>query len=161
MAHPAQALLSLIAAVEALATVILVSIKVHAPLSAASLARRAATNLVIPRLTQFLEQHWESLLHSLPKRLQSSAQAIPGKEAKAAPRRAHPSTLEPCPSRGCPLRAPLQARRRRTLWRSYQSGCQQKKRRGVVLVGLYGALLALASGVPPPRASLKAATPVA
>jgi hypothetical protein len=48
LALPTHALLPLIAAVEALATVILVSIKVHAPLSAASLARRAATNLVIP-----------------------------------------------------------------------------------------------------------------
>jgi hypothetical protein len=34
-----------------------------------------------PRLTQFFEQHWWSLLHSLPKRLQPSAQATPGKEA--------------------------------------------------------------------------------
>jgi hypothetical protein len=30
-----------------------------------------------PHLTQFLEQHWESLLHSLPKRLQSLAQRWP------------------------------------------------------------------------------------
>jgi hypothetical protein len=46
-ARPAYALLSLCTAVEAAATVILVSIKVYAPVVAASLAFRAATNLVV------------------------------------------------------------------------------------------------------------------
>jgi hypothetical protein len=42
-----------------------------------------AQTLSSPRLTQFPEQHWESLLHSRPKLLQSSlAKATPGKEAK-------------------------------------------------------------------------------
>src|SRR5215211_5822884 len=56
---------------------------------------------------QFLEQHWESLLHSLPKRLQSSAQAIPGKEANAAPRRAPPIHLIALPLERVPLASPL------------------------------------------------------
>ena len=69
-----------------------------------------------PRLMQFLEQHWESLRHSRPKRLQSSsAQATPGTEAKAASGGRHPSTLWPCLWRGCPLRAPWLARLRNAL----------------------------------------------
>src|SRR5918997_1817205 len=60
-----------------------------------------------PRLTQFLEQHWESLLHSLPKRLQSSAQAIPGTEANAAPRRAPPIHLIALPLERVPVASPL------------------------------------------------------
>src|SRR5215208_2743094 len=56
---------------------------------------------------QFLEQHWESLLHSLPKRLQSSAQAIPGKEANAAPRRAPPIHLIALPLERVPLASPF------------------------------------------------------
>ena len=44
-----------------------------------------------PRLMQFLEQHWESLRHSLPKRLQSLAQATPGMEPKALRTRSPPS----------------------------------------------------------------------
>src|SRR5215211_8250251 len=56
---------------------------------------------------QFLEQHWESLLHSLPKRLQSSAQAIPGKEANAAPRRAPPNHLIALPLERVPLASPF------------------------------------------------------
>src|SRR5215218_11281951 len=55
---------------------------------------------------QFLEQHWESLLHSLPKRLQSSAQATPGKEASAAPRRAPPIHLIALPLERVPLASP-------------------------------------------------------
>jgi hypothetical protein len=46
-AHPTHALLPLIAAVEAFATVILVSLSVYAPISAATLAFRAGANLVI------------------------------------------------------------------------------------------------------------------
>jgi hypothetical protein len=46
-AHPVHALLPLLTAVEALATVILVSIKVYAPVVATGLAFRAATNLVV------------------------------------------------------------------------------------------------------------------
>lgn len=60
-----------------------------------------------PRLMQFLEQHWESLRHSLPKRLQSLAQATPGKEAKAAPRRAPPIHLIALPLERVPLASPL------------------------------------------------------
>src|SRR5215212_5559369 len=60
-----------------------------------------------PRLTQFFEQHWESLLHSLPKRLQSLAQATPGMEAKAAPRRAPPIHLIALPLERVPLASPL------------------------------------------------------
>src|SRR5215208_3126721 len=56
-----------------------------------------------PRLMQFLEQHWESLLHSLPKRLQSLAQATPGKEANAAPRRAPPIHLIALPLERVPV----------------------------------------------------------
>src|ERR671912_239522 len=56
---------------------------------------------------QFLEQHWESLLHSLPKRLQSLAQATPGTEAKAAPRRAPPIHLIALPLERVPLASPL------------------------------------------------------
>jgi hypothetical protein len=47
-AHTLHTLLPLLTAVEAFATVILVSIKVYAPNSAAGLAFRAATNLVVP-----------------------------------------------------------------------------------------------------------------
>jgi hypothetical protein len=46
-AHPVHAILSLIAAVEAFATVILVSLKVYAPVVAATLAFRAGANLII------------------------------------------------------------------------------------------------------------------
>jgi hypothetical protein len=56
---------------------------------------------------QFLEQYWESLLHSRPKRLQSLAQATPGKEAKAAPRRAPPIHLIALPLERVPLASPL------------------------------------------------------
>jgi hypothetical protein len=56
---------------------------------------------------QFFEQHWESLLHSLPKRLQSSAQATPGTEAKAAPRRAPPTNLRALPLERVPLARPF------------------------------------------------------
>jgi hypothetical protein len=47
LAHPTHALLPLRALVEAFATVILVSIKVYAPVVAATLAFRAAANLVV------------------------------------------------------------------------------------------------------------------
>ena len=60
-----------------------------------------------PRLMQFLEQHWESLLHSLPKRLQSSAQATPGTEANAAPRRAPLTNLIALPLEKWPFASPL------------------------------------------------------
>ena len=60
-----------------------------------------------PCLMQFFEQHWESLLHSLPKRLQSLAQATPGTEAKAAPRRAPPIHLIALPLESVPVASPL------------------------------------------------------
>src|SRR5215212_710427 len=56
---------------------------------------------------QFLEQHCESLLHALPKRLQSLAQATPGTEAKAAPRRAPPIHLRALPLERVPVASPL------------------------------------------------------
>ena len=81
-----------------------------------------AQTLSSPRLTQFLEQHWESLLHSLPKRLQSSsAKATPGKETSAAPRRAPPTNLSALPLERVLLRAPWQARLRSSL-SSHPSG---------------------------------------
>ena len=66
-----------------------------------------AQTLSSPRLMQFLEQHWESLLHSLPKVLQSSAQASPGTEANAAPRRAPPIHLRALPLERVPVASPL------------------------------------------------------
>src|SRR5215213_3194635 len=60
-----------------------------------------------PRLTQFLEQHWESLRHSLPKCLQPSAQATPGTEANAAPRRAPPTNLIALPLETVPVASSL------------------------------------------------------
>jgi hypothetical protein len=57
---------------------------------------------------QFLEQHWESLLHSLPKPLQSSsAKATPGTEASAAPRRAPPTNLIALPLERVPVASPF------------------------------------------------------
>jgi hypothetical protein len=61
-----------------------------------------------PRLMQFFEQHWESLLHSRPKRLQSLAQAIPGTtKANAAPRSAPPIYLIALPLERVPVASPL------------------------------------------------------
>jgi hypothetical protein len=60
-----------------------------------------------PHLTQFLEQHWKSLRHSRPKRLQSLAQATPGKEANAAPRRAPPIHLIALPLERVPVASPF------------------------------------------------------
>jgi hypothetical protein len=60
-----------------------------------------------PRLTQFLEQHWESLRHSRPNRLQSLAQATPGTKANAAPRRAPPIHLMALPLERVPVASPF------------------------------------------------------
>lgn len=68
-----------------------------------------AHTLSSPRLTQFLEQHWESLRHLRPKPLQSSssAKATPGKEANAPPTRAAPINLMALPRERVPLASPL------------------------------------------------------
>ena len=61
-----------------------------------------------PRLTQFFEQHWRSLRHLRPKRLQSSsAKATPGTEANVAPRRAPPTNLIALPLERVPVASPL------------------------------------------------------
>ena len=108
MALPMHALLPLIAAVAAAATVILVYIKVYAPVFAATLAFRAATNLLIsPPDAVLRAEHWEFLLHSLPNSLQSVAQATPGTEANAAPGRAPPIHLIALPLERVPVASPL------------------------------------------------------
>jgi hypothetical protein len=87
-----------------------------------------AQTLSSPRLMHLLEQHWESLLHSLPKRLQSSsAQATPGKEAKAAPRRAPPIHLIALPLERCLLQAPWQARLRNSVSFVWPSAAPSQK----------------------------------
>ena len=60
-----------------------------------------------PRPMQFLEQHWESLLHSRPKRLQPSAQATPGMDANAPPTRATPISRSALPLERVPVASPL------------------------------------------------------
>jgi hypothetical protein len=106
-ALPAHAFAALGAAVGAATTVALVFLKVYAPVVAASLAFRAATNFVVstpdavPRAALGVPPTFPA------KRLQSLAQANPGTEAKAAPRRAPPIHLIALPLERVPVASSL------------------------------------------------------
>ena len=116
-AHPLHALLPLLTAVEAFATVVLVSIKVYAPVVAAALAFRAAANLVVsPPDAVSSSSTGSSLLSSLPR---TPAIVGPGctweEGTRQLLRRAPPIHLEAFPLGRVPLASPLASWSKETL----------------------------------------------